>query len=122
VADRYHEYTGVTNEQILENLARVRRITRSTGASLRVRVPLVAGVNDGEEDARRLAAILAALEPSPPVDLLPYLAFGNSKYERLGRPVPEFAAPAAERRNAFAAALQSAGFEVTIRGETYEHI
>ncbi|NJD09059.1 MAG: glycyl-radical enzyme activating protein [Gemmatimonadetes bacterium] len=122
VPELHQHYTGVTNEQILDNLARVRRITRDTGASLRVRVPLVAGVNDGAEDARRVAELLASLDPPPPVDLMPYLEFGNTKYERLGRPVPGFAAPSDERRNAFAALLQGAGLEVTIRGEIYEHV
>jgi pyruvate formate lyase activating enzyme len=119
---RHEEYTGVPNLQILENLARVRRITRETGASLRVRVPLVAGVNDDEAEAGRLASLLSALEPPPPVDLLPYLPFGNSKYERLGRPVPPFAAPAEARRSAFAQVLRLAGLQVTIRGESDERL
>ena len=119
---RHEEYTGVPNGQILENLARVRRITRATGATLRVRVPLVAGVNDDDVEAGRVAALLSMLEPPPPVDLMPYQPFGNTKYERLGRPVPAFVAPAAERQQAYAAVLRSAGLQVSIRGESDEHV
>lgn len=119
-AELHQRYTGVRNQQIVENLVRVRRITVATGASLRVRVPLVAGVNDGEAEAGELATFLATLEPPPPVDVMPYLPFGNSKYERLGRPVPEFEAPSEARRNAFVAVLRAAGLQVTVRGESDE--
>jgi pyruvate formate lyase activating enzyme len=120
VSERHLEHTGVPNEQILENLRRVRRITRTTGASLRVRVPLVAGVNDGVADAARLAALLTVLDPPPPVDVLPYQPFGNTKYERLGRPVPVFAAPDETRCASYAAVLRSAGLQVSVRGESDE--
>jgi len=118
VSERHQEYTGVRHEQILDNLARVRRITTATGASLCVRVPLVAGVNDSGAEAVRLASLLLPLEPMPPVDVMPYQPLGNSKYERLGRPVPEFLPPAEATRNAFAAVLRRAGIQVTLRGET----
>ena len=119
---QHQEHTGVPNDQILENLARVRRITCATGASLRVRVPLVAGVNDDPEEAARLAVLVAGLEPPPPVDLLPYLNFGDSKYERLGRPVPAYAAPSEARLHAFVGVLRAAGLQVTIRGESDEPV
>jgi len=120
---RHEEWTGVGNEQILDNLERVRRITHTTGAAMRVRVPLIGGINDADADADRLARLLLTLEPPPPVDLLPYQPFGNSKYERLGRPVPGWlAAPSGDRQAEFAGVLSGAGLQVTIRGEPHEFV
>lgn len=110
--------TGVGNRLIMDNLLRVRRITAESGAALTVRVPLIAGWNDGDEDVRQLTALLLALHPAPPVDLLPCHDHATGKYQRLGRPAPRaWRAPALERQHAIAASLSSAGLDATIRGE-----
>ena len=110
--------TGVSNRLILDNLLRVRRITGERGAPLTIRVPLVAGYNDGDEDVRQLAALLLTLHPTPPVDLLPCHEHAASKYERLGRPRPDgWVAPAPERQQQVARALLAAGIATTIRGD-----
>jgi pyruvate formate lyase activating enzyme len=109
----HQEYTVVPNDQILENLARVRRITCATGASLRVRVPLVAGVNDDPEEAARLAGLVAGLEPPPPVDLLPYRSLATRNTERLGRRCRRM--PPVGRASTRLRSAACAGLQVTIR-------
>ena len=75
----HKEYTGVGNELILDNLAALCR----AGHMVRVRIPLVAGVNDDETNIRRTAEFLAAQPGIEGVDLLPYHGIGRGKYRKL---------------------------------------
>jgi pyruvate formate lyase activating enzyme len=74
-------YTGVSNRLILENLRRL----CAAGQPLRVRVPLIPGINDSPDDLRRLADFIAGLPNRPEVELLPYHTSGVEKYRRLNR-------------------------------------
>ena len=74
--------TGVPNESILEN---ARRLHRERRVPISVRVPVVPGLNDSEENLEATARfVLDDLSPSVPVHLIPYHEFGVSKYELLG--------------------------------------
>ena len=75
----HKEYTGVGNELILDNLAALCR----AGHRARVRIPLVAGVNDDKKNIRRTAGFLAALPGIEGIDLLPYHSIGRGKYRKL---------------------------------------
>lgn len=78
--------TGVSNEQILENIRFLDRL----GAYMEIRVPYIPGHNDGEMGA--IAAFISSLERRPKVRLLPYHDYGDAKYHRLGRipnPIPQ---------------------------------
>jgi pyruvate formate lyase activating enzyme len=91
---RHEGITGVPNEQILRNFERLvaERTEGPRGrgggyrGGIRVRVPLVPGLNDRKEDLLSLRGHLARTAPDVPVDLLPYHRLGNGKYEGLGRP------------------------------------
>ncbi|AFQ46200.1 glycyl-radical enzyme activator family protein [Desulfosporosinus meridiei DSM 13257] len=81
-SDRHHELTGVRNERILDNL---RELVRR-GFNVKVRMPLLKGLNDSEE------TIVKTLEYLKPfknyrnfqgVDLLPYHKLGINKYKQL---------------------------------------
>ncbi|MBZ5582373.1 MAG: radical SAM protein [Acidobacteriia bacterium] len=109
----HRRYTGVSNARILANLealtARNRAVT--------VRIPVVPGVNDSEEEAGRFARVLAGIGRVA-VELLPYHRIGAEKYRRLGlaygwNGTPEPAAADLER---FAARLSQNGLGVKIRG------
>lgn len=116
--------TGVTNRLILENLVLLNRLQRQHGSpEITVRVPLVAGINDSLEVAERLAGLLSALDPVPPVDLLPYQRLGEAKYLRLGRPypLPDARPPSHEQLQEFRSVLDGAGLRVTIRGDYDVH-
>ena len=71
--------TGRDNVQILDNLRELSR----RGADLRIRIPVIPGVNDGEDEIRAIGAILAPLSVRS-VTLIPYHTLGKSKYETLG--------------------------------------
>ena len=60
---------------------------------LRIRIPLMPGLNDEEENIAALADLLLGFQVNH-VDILPCHFFGRNKYEALGRshpPVREYA-------------------------------
>jgi pyruvate formate lyase activating enzyme len=79
--ERHRQFTGVPNARILENL----RALAGIGAPVTVRVPLVPGVNDDEENIRAVARFVADLGTVPSVHLLPFHAGASGKYHALGR-------------------------------------
>jgi pyruvate formate lyase activating enzyme len=110
---RHKQYTGVSNRRILGNLEQL--VAR--GRPVTVRIPVMPGINDADDDIRQFARYLAAL-PVTRVELLPYNNIGAGKYKRLGltyrlgdapRPTPADLAR-------FADALTRAGLNVTVRG------
>ena len=78
--DRHIEYTGVSNRLILENLAEADRL----GAKTRLRCILVNGVNTDKKHYESVAGLYASLNSCDGADVLPYHAYGGSKYELLG--------------------------------------
>lgn len=57
-----------------------------TGASINIRIPVIAGVNDGTENAEQCPAFVADLAgEKKQVNLLPYHNIAVKKYEKLGR-------------------------------------
>lgn len=76
---RHKEVTGVDNELILQNASR----TLQKGKLLKVRMPLIPGCNDSDENIRAAGEFIARLGIKD-VDILPYHRLGASKYERLG--------------------------------------
>ncbi len=77
---RHREYTGVPNETILEN---IRHIRRDLQVPVVVRVPVIPGHNDDEENIAATARFAAELDA--PVHLLPYHRLGEGKLESLGQ-------------------------------------
>jgi pyruvate formate lyase activating enzyme len=82
--ERHLQYTGVSNQRILENLRRLAAL----GEKIRLRLPLIPGVNDRPEDLQALGEFLATLPGQPEVEVLPYHTSWVEKYRRLGRPYP----------------------------------
>ena len=84
---RHYQLTGVRNELILDNL----RWLFENRRNVKVRVPLLKGVNDGE---REIETMVRFLEPYKDhrnckgIDLLPYHKMGVNKYAQLGREYP----------------------------------
>ncbi len=73
--EKHKEYTGVDNALILENARVV-----AAGRPMIIRVPLVPGHNDSEENLKALAVFMAELGISR-IDILPYHSLGKLKYE-----------------------------------------
>jgi pyruvate formate lyase activating enzyme len=106
----HKEYTGVSNRAILENLRRLSTLRQA----MRVRIPLVHGVNDGPENIRRTAGFLKPLANIERVSVLPYHKGGRAKAEGIGRGAEfrEFAAPSAAAVDAALAELARHGLPV----------
>ena len=83
----HYRLTGVRNEQILENL----QWLLENRASVKVRVPLLKGVNDSEADIEAMVRFLAPYKDQrnfKGIDLLPYHKLGVNKYTQLGMEYP----------------------------------
>jgi pyruvate formate lyase activating enzyme len=81
--DRHRFFTGIGNEEILEN---VKKLARS-GLPYILRTPVIPGVNDRPEEIGRIAAFIARdKEFLLYYELLNYNPLGTSKYEGLGIP------------------------------------
>jgi len=107
---RHKELTGVSNVPIIENLKRL----AAGPTEVWVRIPLVSGVNDDDENVRRTIALLKSLKTIKKVGILPYHSGGLEKARRIGREshFRKFETPSEERIAAVEAAFREAGFEV----------
>ena len=76
----HKHYTGVDNQQILENY----RTLASGGKPFITRIPLIPGVNDTCENLKQTAAFMQSLCVGK-VELLPYNTAAGAKYKMLGR-------------------------------------
>lgn len=83
-ADKHRAWTGQDNGTILENLKRADEIC-APGA-IRVRVPLIRGVNDDAENLQKTADFCAGLKNMTALEFLPYHRLGIHAYEQLFRP------------------------------------
>jgi len=100
--DAHKTWVGVDNEPILRNL----RIAAAMGKAIRLRRPLIPGVNDSDEEMRSLAGLALELneirlltmagfpggnsdknpgEAGIGVDLLPYHSYAEDKYDKRGK-------------------------------------
>ncbi len=79
-AKKHKQYTGVSNERILENL----RNLSGAGACVRVRIPLIPGINDSDENLTECGEFLAGLPRLEGVEIMPYHEIGAVKYQNLG--------------------------------------
>jgi pyruvate formate lyase activating enzyme len=78
-ARRHEQLVGVSNEPILRNL----RAVVERGTPVWIRVPLLPGINDDEQNLTQLAEFLRDLRADLPVQLLPYHRVGTGKLDRL---------------------------------------
>jgi pyruvate formate lyase activating enzyme len=78
--EAHHRWTGVDNEFILRNLEVLSRL----GRPFVIRVPLVPGVTDTDENLRAIAAHVSTLPGRPCVELLPYNRAAGGKYAACG--------------------------------------
>ncbi len=107
---RHREFTGASNAPILENV----KALVAAGREVWVRVPLVQGVNDDEDNIRRTIALLQSLKTIRQVGLLPYHSGGLDKARRIGQESQfrKFESPSEERIAAIEASFREAGFDV----------
>jgi pyruvate formate lyase activating enzyme len=111
---RHRRFTGVSNGLILSNLQALSR----RGQAMILRVPVIPGINDDDENIRRTGALAAALPHLERVDILPYHPAGVEKYRRLKRDygLPDIRPLTDERTAEIAQILRRFGLHVKIGG------
>ncbi len=81
---RHRELTGASNRRILGNL----RFVSERGVPVYVRIPLIPGYTDREEDLEATCRLVQGLASVIEVDLLPLHHLGKARYLSLGRKYP----------------------------------
>ena len=82
---KHKEGTGVPNELIHENL---KTLNNDFKNEIVVRIPLIPGFNDDEENIAQTVEFLGPLQQVTGIDLLPFNAFPVAKYEALSQDWP----------------------------------
>ena len=77
---KHKQFTTQSNELILENAPKI-----AERCNLTVRVPVIPGFNDTEEEIRAIASFAKTLPNVKEIHLLPYHRLGADKYTQLGR-------------------------------------
>jgi pyruvate formate lyase activating enzyme len=105
----HRRYTGQDNAIILHNLA----VLSQSSVPLVIRVPLVPGVTDTDENLASIAEIARSLPRLVRVDLLPYNRAAGAKYEAAGkRFLPDY--NEAQAVNARTMLFERVGVKVTV--------
>lgn len=78
--ERHRRYTGVGNERVCENL----RLLCARHPRVRLRTPLIPGVNDDEATLEQMASFVRSLPGEPEWELLRFNNLAAGKYRRLG--------------------------------------
>lgn len=80
-SEKHRSCTGRDNKEILENLTRL----SESGAGIWIRIPVIGGVNDNEEEIKAIGEFLKDRSiRADRVNLLPYHNTGSGKYGRVG--------------------------------------
>ena len=113
-SQKHEEFTTRTNEKILENA----RFIASKVKKLIIRVPVIPGVNDSEEEIGNIARFTASLEGVNEIHLLPYHQMGRDKYEGLGRPylMGDIPSPSADKMQALLKVCERYGLITRLGG------
>jgi pyruvate formate lyase activating enzyme len=91
---KHRQYTSISNTTILENVVALGAVHDN----IWIRVPIIPGINDDDENLDALAQFAASIGGVRQVNLLPYHKTGIAKFKRLGQkyrlediyePVPE---------------------------------
>lgn len=112
--DLHVKFTGVSNELIHSNLARL----ASRGEKVVVRIPMIPGITDTGENLEAVCSLLKPLGSVRQVSLLPYNKLGEDKSERyqLAQHSLKWETQSPEEILARKALFESRGFSVTVGG------
>lgn len=87
-AKKHKQYTGADNKVILDNLQKL----FECGANVWIRIPVISGVNDTEEEMRKIKEFLKPYSPLK-LELLCYHKMGEHKYDALNMQITKFNVP-----------------------------
>jgi pyruvate formate lyase activating enzyme len=114
-SDEHKKQTGVPNGIILENIRKLAALKRS----FRIRIPVIKGITDTDENISGSIAFLKSLEaPVQAVDLLPFHNTAAHKYRRMELENTLETAPSMKKEELqhIKSRFESAGLTVTIGG------
>ncbi len=111
--EKHIKFTGVSNKMILQNLEQLSEVH----GNICVRIPVIPGVNDDEENIEKSMLFLKATSVRD-VELLPYHDIGIYKYDKLGLDykLNGLAAPDTKEMQKIAGVFKNNGFCVKIGG------
>lgn len=110
--ERHIQYTGVSNKLILSNLKHL----AETSSAITIRIPLIPGINDGEENLRASAEFIRTLPNITGVELMGYHDLAAAKYQSLGLeyPLKDISTPDRDQLRRSAGILERSGLNVKI--------
>ena len=94
-SEKHKQYIGVGNDLILNNLKKLFQ----ANANIWIRIPVIAGVNDSVEEMRNIRDFLNENGKPQKIELLPYHAMGENKYNAMDKPLQTFQVPTKEVMN-----------------------
>ncbi len=109
--EKHRRGTGVGNERILRNLSRLMERNKK----IWVRVPLIPGFNDEEENFVCMGEFLKGAKSVERIELLPGHGMSQEKYEMLDRRFVPVVTPERKKLDSFAKILEKTGQTVRIR-------
>lgn len=106
----HRRFTGVLNQRTKDTISKIGKST----LPLVVRVPVIESFNAEEETIRSIARFVKEHVRHPRMELLPYHAYGEIKYEALGlhQPDKKFQTPDREKLKRFEEILIEEGVKV----------
>jgi glycyl-radical enzyme activating protein len=112
---RHAAWTGASNARLLANILRLGEV----GTRLIIRTPLMAGVNDSEDEIDSIAGMISKISTLSYYELLPYHPLGTRKKMHSGttEPGPTLAAPTMETLRQLAQIAARHGIEVRVAGK-----
>lgn len=110
----HEQYVGVRPDRIWHNLEALCR-QKGIAEKIVIRLPMVHGVNDDEENAQAVADFIKPLGIRR-VDILPYHNMGLSKAREAGLVQEKFETPSDEILEKHRQFYEAAGFTVTVMG------
>lgn len=112
--ERHRRLTGVSNGPILRNL----RLLAQEGREIILRVPIIPGVNDDEENIGQIGELAQSLGNGQRINILPYHETAVEKYRRLQKhyELSAIQLPSKERMAEIAARFERFGLTVQIGG------
>lgn len=110
---KHRKYTSVSNKQILENFKRL----AENGSNIFVRLPIVPGINDDEDNVKRTADFIFS-HGIKRTCLLPYHRAGIEKYRGLSRgyKLKATVTPSDQKLGLIKRQLEAFGLDVKIGG------
>ena len=94
--EQHQRYIGCSNKRTFDNLLKTNDMEQDF--KLIVRIPIIPGVNDADEELEGIGKFCSKLTHLRHVQLLPYHRLGTETYKRLGRTysLPDLIPPSAE--------------------------